>query len=691
VIWLALCTPVFAEPVSEWSRAITVTGGLGRAAISIRSVGPNPRIVAAGTGGGSGRDLVNLNPGEQLQAADLLSARQELAGETSPWTDSRLVLAIMPAPTTGVSLPPVGFVSRVWQCGSEIEIGGAVPGALVEVAGPAAVLASGPAIGYSARLGVLPQIPAPGVVITAGQAAPPGFPLLAAQAPKATTTVAALPVARDGTFPAPTLAGAPPKGCDSGIDLASVFAGDTVTIVQASNGITQTFLPTTSAAFFILEHPLPTAGDTLRISQGMPNCREFMPSAPLIVDVAPAGTPDTPSITPACPGAAWLGIGNLWGGALVRIEFGGQTFTGLAPIDVTEAPFEVSTLPAGAVVTVTQERCGKVSQPAVMTVSPVGGGQGPDLSLPLYECARAVRVVNAEPGALIQVWASAAGQSWPISALQFAWSPTFQSPVAPYLILGQEVWVVQVGCSGLPVAPQQHKVLQVPRILPEIIPPNIVGDTTVMVAATPGAEINVFSDVGGQAVAFLGSGVIDPVLRTIQLERPLIATDRLFLAQTLCGQTTESAKLGAAPLPADRIFTLPAPLSYPSDVGQELPLVCTAATLNCSHTGEWILGADLDNTSTQADCQFTFSVSVISGSSTIFSAQFDGQLSASGNGPITMTGLRVFGVPPSQDFVTLGNYAPFTQKQLWATVLTSTATFSVWPAWQDYQGGGGGN
>ncbi|HBH79458.1 MAG TPA: hypothetical protein DDY39_06490, partial [Nitrospira sp.] len=74
------------------------------------------------------------------------------------------------------------------------------------------------------------------------------------------------------------------------------------------------------------------------------------------------------------------------------------------------------------------------------------------------------------------------------------------------------------------------------------------------------------------------------------------------------------------------------------------PLTCLWANFVCRHDGSWNYTAELENEETEADVSFDLQFDLV-GVSSPFGAVLKGQLSASGNGAITKTGLRAIGVP----------------------------------------------
>jgi hypothetical protein len=117
---MPLCTPTLIGSISEWSSTLLVESCVPGATVTVESIGPSVRTVAKTAGVGGGRDRIHLLAAEKLRADDLLVLSQESAAGLSPKTDKRLAFPIGSAPTDSGSLPPLSFVSHIYECGQAV-------------------------------------------------------------------------------------------------------------------------------------------------------------------------------------------------------------------------------------------------------------------------------------------------------------------------------------------------------------------------------------------------------------------------------------------------------------------------------------------------------------------------------------------------------------------------------------------
>ncbi|PEL43361.1 hypothetical protein [Bacillus toyonensis] len=681
---MPLCNPAIIGPLNEWCPSITVEGCLPGAIVVIESKGPNPRTVAKGIAGG-GQDHIDLLPGIRLEVTDLLVATQQLAGDESPSIPIQYAVPVGSAPTKHDSLSPVAFRSRLLECGSALWIKGAVPGAQVTIQGPSGILAKGRASeGGDARLLLNPHLPGQGQLITTWQEAPPGFPPLIGIAKTTTATVDTLPVHTGMKFPSPILVGDPPKGCTPSVEIGEVFDGATVTFKRASDGLTEVAIFDLDRLFHVFSKPFPAEGDDLMVTQNMPLCYEQLPSDPLIVTIAPAIKPKKPTITPPCKNSINVFVENLEPRALVSLTYEGVIYQGMVPPTADTFTFRIVPLEAGKTVTVQQERCGLISDIATESVTGTGGTRA-DLADPLFNCARVVRI-NTDPGTFFQIWADGPSGRRPISDQKMAIQSSMQVEVAPYLKDGQKVWVSILPCgesSWIDLAP--HLVVPLNQDIGpvNISLPLVEGDLQVSVDAIPGSSVDVYAITSIANVEHIGSGLIDPLDKIIELFRPLTQKDLVLAEQKIC---ESPARRGASRgvFPPIREFHLANPIQLLSHETNPKPLICSKATVVCRHDGSWEFTASLENQETQADCSFDLQFSVI-GVSQPFGAVLKGDLSAAGDGPITKIGFRTKGIPSTKTFTQIGRFDGFRNSVYWEEIFNATEKFELFPAWINYQ------
>ena len=668
-----------------------VEGCLPGATVVVTAHGPSVRPVAKGIADG-GSDRLLLLPGEKLQATDRLVVIQTLGVEASIETPSHLASLVAPAPPSHDALALLAFRSHVFPCGRAIWVSGAAPGALVTVKAATGVIASGRANeSGDARLtlaaGAL--IPINGKV-TAWQQAPAGFPALSGTPKETTYSVDKLPAPHGAKLPVPVLT-APAKGCDRSVHLGGVIDGADVTIRRTSDGTSETAIFDLDRLRFDLTKPLAATGDKLEIVQDLKGCDRWEASDPLVVHVDPAKKPGTPTLLPPCEDAVDVFAANLEPGAIVTLTFAAEKYRAMVPEGATTVVFRMTKLNAGTTITIVQEKCGLQSDTA--STQPVATGGGvyfpPDVEEPLFACARAVRV-RARPGTWVQIVGDAGGGPGPISDQVFS-TGSERIYVAPYLVKDQQVWVsaLRCGATSWKRNPNTHVVQGVPEHLlaPIIVDPLIEGARSVLIEGVAGAFVQIHSLLPNPIrVELIGEGVIDPIGKRVFLSRALTTKELVYAVQIVCGQTSRSSAM-QAPTGGVRSFDLGLPLKRMSNQSSSMkPLTCLWANFVCRHDGSWSYTAELENEETEADVSFDLQFDLI-GVSSPFGAVLKGQLSASGNGPITKTGLRVLNIPPKKSFSDSDDFAGFQNPAYWAQVYAATGKFSFPPngvAWKSY-------
>lgn len=670
-------------------QSLTIDQCLPGATVVVRSIAGSPRVVAKGVAVGGIREKFDLISGLVLSSSDRLVVRQELNGSDSPWTADVLAVPVAAAPVDHGKLAALSFLSRPFQCGQRVLIGGTVPGALVTVAGPAGTIAEGFADEDAARINLASAYPAPGTPITVRQAAPPGWPSPSGTPKVTTKTVLALPVPGRANLPAPLLKGSPPQGCDDVLELASIIDGAALTVVRRSDGTSASAVSGRESFSFGLNPPIRSSGDVLELSQAMPQCER--PGDPVEIECPPAAPPDPPVAEAPCPGSTLILLDGLNLGLRVRVQVNSDEYLGIAPRTTPESwlgpgpaktgmAFGVEAIPPDAVIRVTQERCGLTSSPMTeVTAGNLLVTKRPQVVRPLFACSRVIRVTDATPGAWLRVWMGGPNWKGPISGLVFAAADSLQIRVVPYLQSGHQVWVEQLACGGPWQESDKRDVEDPPAVQPPLIEaPPVAGSFVLHVSAIPGALVEVFDSEG----TYLGSGETDPLDNTISLDRPI--PDRGFVTaqQTLCNRTSERGP--SAPIvPAEIVFTLELPIRWPSPLGGEV--FCEKAKVVCRHNSTWTLEANFENTATKADVQLIFGFSLDPNGTPPFGVTDDLDLSAAGSGRVTQIGFRIRGIPPKQAISRSGLFPKFSDPIYWASiVLAAKGKFSMLAAWQTY-------
>jgi len=668
---------------------LLVEGCVPDAQIVVSSIGPAARVLAKQTARG-GSDRVALLPGEKLQADDLLIVIQHLGSEASMPTPSHFALPVAPAPLHHSALAPLTFRTHVYSCGRALWVAGAVPGAQVDVTIAAHVIATGRASesGDARMTLVAGAMIGLGTSLTAAQAAPPGFPPLSGTPKQAMVGADKPPVPFGAKLATPILTAAPPNGCDSSVHIGGIVDGADVTIVRASDGSSEVAIFDLDRLRFDLTKPLAATGDKLEVTQALMGCAEWQPSDPLVIEVGPARKPGMPAILPPCQDSTDVYASNLEPGAVVTVSFMSEAFRAMVPHDKTSFVFRISRLAAGGTVTIVQEKCGLTSDPASIQAIPTSGPYvPPDVEEPLFACARAVRV-RARPGTWLQVWGNRGPGPGPISEQVYS-TGSSRIYVAPYLSDGQEVWLTSLECGATSWKQSpSHWVQPTPDIgPPHIAVPLVEGARAVTVDAIPGAFVHIYSfssASGPLKVELLGSGVVDPIGRSVFLWRALTTKELIYAVQFMCDQMSRSSA-AHVPIPNVRAFYLGAPLKRLSNQSSSMkPLVCLWAIVVCRHDGGWEYTAELENQETEADVSFDLQFDIL-GVTPPFGAPLAGSLSAAGDGPITKTGLRIHGIPPKKQFARSGQYAGFQDPTYWAAVYAASHKFDLTnAAWRNY-------
>jgi hypothetical protein len=319
--------------------------------------------------------------------------------------------------------------------------------------------------------------------------------------------------------------------------VTGVFDGATVKL-DRSNALEQTAAFDLPGLWFGVARPL-AKGEKLHADQEFPRCeRQGDPSGDQTV-ADPSGLPAPVVIEPLCTGAVSVRVLNLTPGALVHLQVDGTTYTGIAPQQANWGDFFVAALTGGHV-SATQEACNVKSgpsnsasvehQPPVTSPAEIPG--------PLVACARAVRIVKAHPGAVLQVWANHGGVNAPISDLAVVGSAELTVGVAPFLRQDDEVWVEQFGCSATSTKSALVKVLPTQQpTAPVIATPVYSGAATVVVkGVVPGALVEVYvATAGTETWRFAGAAIADGDSTTVGLQARLVLRDMVRARQTICG------------------------------------------------------------------------------------------------------------------------------------------------------------
>jgi hypothetical protein len=547
---MSLCVPLVVGPVTELMTAVRVQGALPGATVVVEASGAAPRVVAKGIASG-GDDWFGLLAGEQLLGGDRLTAKQTLAGDSSPATPAQLAVNVAAAPSSAAELGYIGAKTHLYQCGAAVWLTGIFPGARAELSWGGTAHGSAVAGPDGARFSLDSGLPSGSVTLR--QVAPVGSGPDAAIRPDPT------PAGADHRLPM-TKVGAPLVACQTAVLVTDVVDGATVTLRHKDSSTQQAPFDLSGLWFRI---PPLVQGDTVVARQEMVPCElESGDSAPPVGVGSASGLPAPTVLEPLCVGAVSIRVTGLVPGALVHLKVSGQQYTGMAPPSRNWADFFVAPLTAGTV-TATQEACSVTShasqavtvhtQPAVTT--PV------KITAPLLECGRAVAVTDAHIGGLLQIWAKSSTDNAPISGIVVADATEVSLPVSPYLRKGDAIRVVQYGCSSTAVPSAEvvvnaHAAPTPPKVAS---PAYAEHSDVIVVGVVPGALVDVYLSRREQPWRFVGSTVAASDKPDVHLTMGLEVGDHLRATQTLCSSQTEPGPVTVAVAPPPKVPIITSP------------------------------------------------------------------------------------------------------------------------------------
>jgi hypothetical protein len=527
--------PTIVGPLSELSTSIRVQGQLPGATVTVVSTRPGFRVVAKGVATSSD-ERFPLGAGAVLSQADLLFAIQDLGGDKSPEPSGDLGMTVQRKPQSIADLGHVGFVTHLFECGQFVWMGGAIPGAKVELVAQALPLGSGTAEEDRARFALSRAVPGQSVV-TAHQIAP-GLPngLDTARAPDP------LPLRKGQPLPAPSIQ-LPIRGCDASVLISNVFDGATVTLRRGS-GATEVAGFDRDSLWFILQKEF-EEGEDLEVRQDVARACERQGTLSPAQRVGPAKPVDPPKVEgPLCAGATMVRVSGLRRGAFVHLSANGRVYEGRAPPDQSWLDCGVDPLTTDPV-SATQEVCHVVSTAsAAVTVDPHPSSVPPTSIVgPLFACARSVSVRNVHKGATVQVFAKGALGEAAISAQVMVFGPNATIPVAPFLREGDEVFARQWACSDTSVTSAPEPVEAEPKLTPIDVLAQLFGggDMVNVRGAVPGALVDVYVMHPGGELDFAGGAVADALrnVTSVHVNFLLKPGDIVFAKQSMCADMSE--------------------------------------------------------------------------------------------------------------------------------------------------------
>lgn len=558
-----LCTPIIGDLLSNLSQKIFVSNCVPGATVFIHSLTrPGDVLVQAQIGAPDG--FLDLWPGAGLLGGDrLVASETDAAGNVSPETHPDLAVTVGHAPTSVADITPVDISGWLWQCGRHAYVGGAIPGAAVEVLRSGVVIGSAVAQDGTARLSFPSLNPDERLEVRQSVGPVPGPSLL--------RDVRRLPGNAGDDLPAPVIMG-PVRACQSAIRIEGVYEGTEVTVTRTS-GEVETAPFDLSGLWFRLGTPLTEANGAVKAKQAMPACRRDGLDA--TTDIGPPVPPPPPFVYPLCAGMTSVFIDNLERGAEVRITVGADVYVTFASA-AGHNRFDVEPLPAGPI-TVQSFLCQLGSDVVTATVAtPPATIDQPELRGPLVKCQRSVTVDLLKPGATVQVWAKGPSDpDRPISGKRVVIAPTMEIDVTT-LPEGADVWAVQWACAL--VRRESDPPIHVGQS-PTVTDPDFTGlvtrtDTIVAIKGTiRDAIVEVLRRTTGEEWELIGFATAKGSHTAVPLQATLAVGQELQVRQRYCavqspGRTRTTV---VKPVPLQPVILMPAP-GQPVPVGMAVGL-----------------------------------------------------------------------------------------------------------------------
>lgn len=490
-----LLPPLVIGPVSVSSTAVRVDGPLpgsnvhllvnGVSKVQIPATSTTTYLPLAGIG---------LNGGDQLTARWFLGAD---ASDPSP-----VPLVVLAAPST---LGALVYLSQVHDCVDWILLGGAYPGALVEVYNGATQIGADVAAGdgVAVRIGgtintgdVLHAVQS--VQTPTGTVKSPGTPSLPSES---------LPF-RERSLPPPAIG--PVPGCAQAVPVSGLLQGVSTYLDTGSGVLRYPFVGTSFWALLGREAYPP---ESFTASQHFERCHVFSPTSapPVPVDkTLPLRKPAIQQSNIPCPKAQAIEVTNLEPGAVLTFKIvapSGTTIIGRIGVGqgVSSTPFwlpdlsaQVPPAPPYPALLVVQEFCSQSAESDPVYFTKFQGGVFPPFIVePVTECAHYVQL-NMGSGAVVRLYSDQADSpviSDPTYVYSNSWIKTYRG-----LRVGEHITAkLEASCQPpeLRVSPSVE-VQGLPSLpAPKVLEPVRVFHTVVWLKdVVPGAQVHVF--VNGQ-------------------------------------------------------------------------------------------------------------------------------------------------------------------------------------------------
>ena len=383
----------FASAVVNCSNALLISGAVPGAIITLT----DQHGAVRGTGAASQDGSVGIGIAPQLGNGEILEASQAACGlaQTTP--------TLSPPPTEPpMVLPPPIVENPLYACAGSVTVSGVIPGAEVTQTRTSGPTETGAFVVSSEYFSVPPL--KPHEVVTASQAFPRCRPEVKGQ------TSAPVKVGRAQPPPAPVVVGPLCPGALSvrltgQPGLAGLTVGDSVEVFQNGSSIGEAGVSKATTDVFVSTKLLPNAKITARQrNQCAHKLSSVVSNAVTVNAVAAPSAP--PVITkPLFQCASVIRVTGIHPGSLVEVRSAMNGLVGFKTVYAPAADIPVAPqLVAGDSITAIQIGCGHTSHASAAVVVQTLADLLPPVVLPITNCARSVRVSQATPGAIVDVF-----------------------------------------------------------------------------------------------------------------------------------------------------------------------------------------------------------------------------------------------------------------------------------------------
>lgn len=510
--------PLVVLPLSECSKQVRL---LGLVPNTIVRVFANGRMVAQGQAKSADQtfDIVG-----SLNAGEVVWAKQDFATEGSDVSPDEV--KVLRKPSSPGELGPLGLVSHLYECGQQLWLDGAFPGATVEVRSAGALRGKAESPDGNARVFLNHKIGTGEIFSVSQTACGIASPAQSLPAPDKLPTLAPQRVAP------PTVA-EPLFECQQQLTVTDVFDGATVTLHRDTGDEFAVF--DHSSLRLNLVHPL-AFDEKIRASQAFPDCEIASDPSDPPTRVG-LRAPTAPFLHgPICRKDRSVKVSGLIPGAQVMFLVGGSDFAYGTAWD-EECAFSMPDLFSVSKLSVKQGLCRPIrwsdlSNEVKVDQQPHQGDLDLELASPVFDCGRMVHVTGCAPG--VKVFLHSKFRGGPIG---WTYATDYEVDIEALvpLIKGDDAWVEAKLCGDNFRSPEEEVQmspadLPVPKIA---APVHDCGGFVRVLEIVPGATVEVYVNdqfAGSTRTAFKEANV--PIKRLLQEGYTVKAR------QSLCGVTT---------------------------------------------------------------------------------------------------------------------------------------------------------